>query len=75
MADEHGRTGKGPQELGQVGGVASEIAKRVAEPDGGVPAVLQGTDFGVEAGRVGPGTVRTGAIVGDPVAILITLQC
>src|SRR4029079_8278423 len=33
VADEHDRPGKGPQELRQVGGVAGEIAKRVAEPD------------------------------------------
>src|SRR6185437_7561601 len=57
VADEHDRTGQGPQEFGEVSRVASEIAKRVGEPDGGKPAVAQGADLGVEAGRVGPGTV------------------
>ena len=36
VADEHDRTAQGPQELGQVGGVAGEVAKRVAEPDDAV---------------------------------------
>jgi hypothetical protein len=57
MTDEHDRTGQAPQEFGEVGRVASEIAKRVGEPDGGKPAVAQGANLGVEAGRVGPGTV------------------
>jgi hypothetical protein len=53
VADEHDWTGQGPQEFGEVGRVASEIAKRVGEPDGGKPAVAQGANLGVEAGRVG----------------------
>ena len=57
MTDEHDRTAEGPQELSQVGGVTSEVAERVAEADGAIPAVPQGTDLGVEAGRVGPRTV------------------
>ena len=57
VADEHDRPAQGPQELGQVRGIAREIAKWVAEPDYGVPAVAQGADLGVEAGCVGPRTV------------------
>jgi hypothetical protein len=57
VADEHDRTGQAPQELGEVGRVASEIAKRVGEPDGPESPALQGADLGVEAGRVGPGAV------------------
>ena len=57
VADEHDRTGQGPQEFGQVGRVASEIAKRVGEPDGAESSGLQGAELGVEAGGVGPGTV------------------
>jgi hypothetical protein len=57
VADEHDRTGQAPQEFGQVGRVAGEITKRVGEPDDGIPAVAQGADLGVEAGRVGPGAV------------------
>ena len=40
VADEHDRTGQGLQD-GQVGGVTGQVAKRVAEPDDGVPAVLR----------------------------------
>jgi hypothetical protein len=40
VAHEHDRTAQGAQELGEVSGVSSEIAKRVAEPDRGVPPVL-----------------------------------
>jgi hypothetical protein len=57
VADEHDRTGQAPQELGQVGRIASEIAKRGGEPDGPESSALQGAELGVEAGRVGPGTV------------------
>src|SRR3954454_20636419 len=57
MADEHDRTGQGPQEFGKVGRVGSEIAKRVGEPDGGKSAVPQGANLGVETGRVGPCSV------------------
>jgi hypothetical protein len=32
VADEHDRTSQAAQELGEVGRVASEIAKRVGEP-------------------------------------------
>jgi len=38
VADQHDRTGQGPQEFGEVGRVASKIAKRVGEPDDGKPA-------------------------------------
>jgi len=57
VADEHDRTGQAPQELGEVGRVASEIAKRVGESNGIETSALQGADLGVEAGRVGPCTV------------------
>ena len=57
VADEHDRSGHGPQELGQVGGVTSEIAKRVSESDGTESLTLQGADLRVEARRVGPGAV------------------
>jgi hypothetical protein len=57
VADEHDRTGQGPQEFGEVGPVASEIAKRVGESDGTESSTLQGADLGVEAGGVGPCTV------------------
>ena len=57
VPDEHDRTAQGSQELGQVGGVAGEVAERVAEPDDGIPAVSQRTDLRVEARRVGPGAV------------------
>jgi hypothetical protein len=57
VADEHDRTGQAAQELGEVGRVTSEIAKRVGEPDGPESPALQGADLGVEAGRVGPGAV------------------
>jgi hypothetical protein len=42
VAGEHDRTAQSAQELGEIGGVPSEIAKRVAEPDDGVPAATQG---------------------------------
>ena len=45
MADEHDRPGESPQELGQVGGVAGEIAKWVAETDGGVSALTEGAEW------------------------------
>jgi hypothetical protein len=57
VADEHDRTGQGSQEFGEVRRVASKIAKRVGEPDGGKPAVAQSANLGVEAGRVGPCTM------------------
>src|SRR4029453_10486348 len=49
VADEHDRTSQGPQEFGEVRRVASEIAKRVGEPDGGISTVAQGANLGVEA--------------------------
>jgi hypothetical protein len=49
VTDEHDRTAEGAQELGEVGGVAIEIAKRVAEPDRGKPAALQSTIVAVSA--------------------------
>jgi hypothetical protein len=58
VADEHDRTAKGAQELGQVGRITGEIAKRVAEPDRGVPAAPQGADLRIEARRVSPSTVN-----------------
>src|SRR3954453_14276541 len=51
VADEDERTGHGPQEFGQVRRVASEIAKRVGEPDSRVAAGTQSANLGVEAGR------------------------
>ena len=71
VADEHDRTVEGPQELGQVCGVAGEVAKRVAEPDRGVAAVVQGADLGVEARRVGPSAVDQDDRRG-PAVILVT---
>src|SRR4029450_4076359 len=58
VADEHDRTAQSAQELGEIGGVASEIAKRGGQPHDGVPAATQGADLGIEARRVGPGTVN-----------------
>jgi hypothetical protein len=58
VADEDDRTGQGPQEFGEVGRVASEIAKRVGESDGAESSALQGADLSVEAGGVGPGAVE-----------------
>jgi hypothetical protein len=57
VADEDDRTGQGPQEFGEVGRVASEIAKRVGESDGAESLALQGADLSVEAGGVGPRAV------------------
>jgi len=57
MADQYDGTCQGPQEFGEVCRVASEIAKRVAEPDGGEPALAQGADLGVKARGIGPRTV------------------
>jgi hypothetical protein len=57
VADEHDRTAQALEELGQVGRVASEIAKRVGEADGAESSALQGADLNVEARCVGPGTV------------------
>jgi len=57
VADEDYRCGQGPQELGQVGGVTSEIAKRVSESDGAESFTLKRADLRVEARRVGPGAV------------------
>jgi hypothetical protein len=57
VADEHDRTGQGAQEFGEVGRVASEIAKRVGESDGAESLALQGAELGVEARRIGPGAV------------------
>jgi hypothetical protein len=57
VADEDDRTSQAAQELGEVGRVASEIAKRVGEPDRPESSALQGADLGIEAGRVGPGAV------------------
>jgi hypothetical protein len=74
VADEHDRTGQAPQELGEVGRVASEIAKRVGEPDGTESSAPQGADLGVEARRVGPGAV-TRTIVGVSAAIVATAPC
>src|SRR4029453_15608300 len=42
VADQHDRPAHGPQELGQIRRVASKIAKRVAEPDDGEPALPKG---------------------------------
>jgi hypothetical protein len=42
VADEHDRSGQGPQELGQVGGVTSEITKRVSESNDAESLTLQG---------------------------------
>jgi hypothetical protein len=68
VADEHDRAGQGPQELGEVGRVACEVAKRVAEPDGAKPFALERADLGVEARCIGPRTVdkddRRSAFVG-----------
>src|SRR6185437_16524322 len=58
VADEHDRPAEGSQVLGQVGGVAREIAQRVTESDGGVPTALQGADLGIEPRRVSPCTVN-----------------
>src|SRR3954453_5407260 len=57
-AGEAKRTGQGSQEFSQIRRVASEIAKRIGEPDGREPAATQGANLGVEAGRVGPRTVH-----------------
>jgi hypothetical protein len=57
VANEHDRSGQGPQELGQVGGVTIKIAERVSESDGTESLTLQGADLRVEARRVGPGAV------------------
>jgi hypothetical protein len=58
VAHEHNRTGQRPQEFGEVRRVAREIAKRVAESDGGEPAVAQGANLGVEACGIGPRAVN-----------------
>jgi hypothetical protein len=57
VANEHDRTSQAAQELGEVSRVASKIAKRVGKPDGPESPALQGTDLGIEAGRVGPPAV------------------
>ena len=57
VADEHERTGQGPQVVGQVRRVLSESAKRVGEPDRAEASLLEGADLRREAGGVGPGAV------------------
>jgi hypothetical protein len=57
VADEHDRAGQRPQELSEVGRVAGEVAKRVAEPDGAESLALESADLGIEARRIGPRTV------------------
>jgi hypothetical protein len=54
VADEHDRAGQRPQELGEVGRVGGEVAKRVGEPDGAESFALESADLGVEARRIGP---------------------
>jgi hypothetical protein len=49
VADQHDRTGQGPQELGEIGRIASEITKRIAEPDRAETSALPGADLSVEA--------------------------
>jgi hypothetical protein len=74
VADEHDRTGHTLEELGQVGGVAGEIAERVGEADGAEASALEGAEFGVVAGGVGQAP-WTNTIVGVAAAILATLLC
>src|SRR3954451_13426201 len=57
VPDEYDRAGQRPQELGEVGRVAGEVAKRVAESDGAECFALESADLGVEARRIGPCTV------------------
>jgi len=54
MADEHDRAGQRPQELGEIGRVAGEVAKRVGEPDGAESFALERANLGVEARCIGP---------------------
>jgi hypothetical protein len=57
VAHEHDRTGHARQELGQVGGIAGEVAEGVGEADGPESSALEGAELGVEARGVGPGAV------------------
>jgi hypothetical protein len=71
VTDEHDRTGQAAQELGEVGRVTSEIAKRVGEPDGPESPALQGADLGVEA-VASAQAPWTRTIVGVSAAIVAT---
>ena len=54
VADKHDRTGERPQQLGEVARVASEVAKRVGEPDNAESFAHESADLGVEARRISP---------------------
>src|SRR6185369_16031211 len=68
VADKHDRAGQRPQELGEVRRVASEVAKRIGEPDDAESFALESANLGIEARGIGPCPVdendRRSAVVG-----------